>query len=318
MNIDIQEDIKSKLLKYQIPHVEGLVYSLKTYNRALDASDTGTGKTYSAIAVAKSLGLKPFIICPKSVISSWINVLKFFDCQYYGISNYELIQNCKYYTKAFKNERVKCPFIKREKFEPTIKKSNKKQKINYIYRWEFPKDILVIFDEAHRCKNKKTNSSKILFTASQYTAKILLISATISDKPDNFELAGYVLGLYISIKNAKSWIESRGKEFDNVMQGVHDALYPEYASRMRIRDLGNLFPNNQVLAECYDMDNAVEIEEQYKMIEDAVESLKIKEQNTGGLGKIVIARQKIEMLKVPTIRISKAISRRKIGCCYIC
>ena len=34
-----------KLLDYQINHVESLVYSLTSYNRALDASDTGTGKT---------------------------------------------------------------------------------------------------------------------------------------------------------------------------------------------------------------------------------------------------------------------------------
>ena len=66
-----------KLLNYQVEHVERLAYSLTSYNRVLDASDTGTGKTYTSVAVCKIFGWKPFIICPKSVITSWLKVLKF-------------------------------------------------------------------------------------------------------------------------------------------------------------------------------------------------------------------------------------------------
>ena len=91
----IPTDIKPKLLSYQIPHTEKLFNTLKKYSRALDASDTGTGKTYSAIAVAKTLKLKSLIICPKSVINSWKECIEHFNCDCYGISNYELIQNCK-------------------------------------------------------------------------------------------------------------------------------------------------------------------------------------------------------------------------------
>jgi superfamily II DNA or RNA helicase len=53
------------LLKYQIPHVNEMIRSLHIYNIAVDASDTGTGKTYCALSVAKMLNLKPLIICPK-------------------------------------------------------------------------------------------------------------------------------------------------------------------------------------------------------------------------------------------------------------
>jgi len=296
--IKISDDIQKKLLSYQIQHVDNLVYSLGRYKRALDASDTGTGKTYSAIASAASLKLKPLIICPKSVISSWKQALDYFKIDYYGVTNYELIKNCKYYTEKDKYERVKCPYIERMRVKKTDKKGKEKEK--FIFKWKLPNDVLLIFDEAHRCKNKKTTTSDILFTAGASTSNILLLSATISDKPENFEVAGYTLGLYQSLKNSKSWMQSAGNEYDNIMQGVHDRLYPEYASRMRIRDLGDLFPVNQVLAECYDMENAKEIEEQYKAIEDAVEQLKKEESQTDGLGKIIKARQRIEMLKVPT------------------
>ena len=50
-NIKIPENIETKLLDYQILHVQNLIYSLENNNILLDLSDTGCGKTYSAIAV---------------------------------------------------------------------------------------------------------------------------------------------------------------------------------------------------------------------------------------------------------------------------
>ena len=65
-------EIVSKLLAYQVPHTLQLFECLTERKRVLDASDTGTGKTYCALASCKMLKLKPFIICPKSVISNWV------------------------------------------------------------------------------------------------------------------------------------------------------------------------------------------------------------------------------------------------------
>jgi hypothetical protein len=314
----MNQEIRNKLLTYQVQHTEALVESLKKHNRALDASDTGTGKTYSAIAIAKILGLKPFIICPKSVIQTWSEVLDFFDCPYYGISNYELIQNCRYY-KTWGSERSKCPFVTREQKDVAPKKKKdiklkdvmerieeqrtgndkKKKKIKYIYKWKFPDDVLIIFDEAHRCKNKKTNTSSILISASQSrSSKFLLLSATIADKPITFEVCGYVLGLFSNIRNAKHWLN---RHCEDSMSPVFEKLYPEYASRMKIVDLGNLFPKNNIKCECLHMENAKEIAEQYKIIEDAVAQIHKEEEGSGGIGALMKARMKIEHLKIPTM-----------------
>lgn len=297
---NIPDHIKNKLLSYQAEHVVHLVHSLKTHSRVLDASDTGTGKTYSAIAACIVLGYIPFIVCPKSVISSWINVLKFFDANYYGITNYESLQNCKYFT-AVSNGKTICPYITR-----TVVKNEKKEKksdTEYTYTWQnIPENMVIIFDEAHRCKNPKTLNSVILYTLAKHTVKIMMLSATLSDKPENFALAGFVLGLYKNVKDSTRWMERVGKGHNNVMMGVHGVLYDEYACRMRIRDLGKLFPDNQVIASCYDMDNAEEIQEQYRIIEEEVERLKTHEKNSGCiLAAILYARMKIEMLKVPTM-----------------
>ena len=330
MTNTIPENIKQKLLPYQVTHTESIIHSLKTYNRSLDSSDTGTGKTYTSIAACVTLGLKPLIICPKSVLSSWRNVLTFFDADWYGVTNYESMQNCKMFTKNSKNEKVSCPYIKRievtssekekDKMPDTnninIPKKNKKQKkkqvddknipgkpeIGYTYLWQnLPNDIIVIFDETHRCKNPRTLNSVLLYTLAKNTTKILMLSATVSDKPENFALCGFVLGLYKNIREANNWMQSIGKGYDNIMNGLNHVLYPEYAARMRIRNLGKLFPDNQVLAEIYDMDCAEEIEKEYKLIEVEVERLKNAEENSGcALARILYARMRIEALKIPT------------------
>jgi hypothetical protein len=81
----------SKLLDYQIPHVDKLIRNLTQYNVCVDASDTGTGKTYSALYVAKKLNLRPFIVCPKCVISSWKKVAKTIGVDPIYIINYDQI-----------------------------------------------------------------------------------------------------------------------------------------------------------------------------------------------------------------------------------
>src|SRR4029079_11469848 len=120
-----------------------------------------------------------------------------FGASFYGISNYELIQNCKYFSNGSGNQKIKCPFIDRIENEKDknkikiskIKKNNdeNKEEIEYTYSWNLPDDIIIIFDEAHRCKNQRTGNSVLLYTvAKTKNTKILLLSATVSDKPENF------------------------------------------------------------------------------------------------------------------------------------
>jgi len=294
-----EEDIQKYpgLLEYQEPHVDRIMCSMKKNNRALDCSDPGTGKTYTSAALCVSMGLKPFIICPRSVIIAWRDVLKKLKCKYYGISNYETLQNCRYYPEN-KLEKEKCKYIKRTK--ETIIKKNKKKIISHFEWKDLPDDIILIFDEAHKCKNIKTSNSKMLYSASITDVKILMLSATIIDKIEKFAMAGFVLRFYNDIKDYPRWLKGVGADYDNPMIGVHNVIYPDFMSRMRIKDLGDIFPENKVKAECFDMTTKKEIEEQYKIIQQAVEDLKTKEEQSCALAQIIYARQRIEMLRVPT------------------
>jgi hypothetical protein len=189
----------------------------------IDASDTGSGKTYCAIAVCNLLKLTPFIVCPKSVIANWKNVCDEFQIKYLGISNYESLKSGKYYTQNY--EKVKCPYmdiiptkytekmkIKEEKDEEEIDSQDLSQisklkkeapalykyieKTKHDYQFYLPKDSLVIFDEAHRCKNWSSQTSNLLIAMNKCDCKIMMLSATLTDKIDCFKPFGIVLNFY--------------------------------------------------------------------------------------------------------------------------
>ncbi len=293
----LSNDIISKLLPYQVAHTANISHSLKTYKKSLDLSDTGTGKTYCAIAACLTLGKKPFIVCPKAVISSWMRIMKFFGIKYYGITNYEALLGPKMYDAKSPDKKILCPYIKK-----TNNKIAKGDKITYTFDWQnIPDDCVVIYDEAHRCKNTTSYNSKILLALAKTKASILLLSATLIDRPEKFAVFGVVLGLYKNITDSKMWLSKVGEGYDNVNEGIHDTIFPKYASRMKIKDLGKLFPKNKIMAEAYDMDSIKEIQLQYQYIDIAIKQFENKEINSScKLSQILYCRMKIEMLKVPT------------------
>lgn len=319
----------SKLLEYQIPHTIRLLECLLKRNRVLDASDTGTGKTYCAIAAAKMLGFKPFIICPKSVITSWAEVCKIFEIDYLGISNYEMLKNCRYYTPN--SEPVACPYMDRV-MQKTVDKKTKKEKEEAVYQFYLPADTLVIFDEAHRCKNSNTETSKLLIALSRVNLKIMLLSATISDKINCFKPFGVILGFYQELTGYKSWMLAKKKAMDNqalrykytkkynlenspeeeddgditkpdpdqmAVQIIHQAVFPAVGSRMKISELGDLFPSNTISANSYNLASSDEVDAVYREINLILEQLKKLHDVSQALARLIRARQKAEMLKVP-------------------
>jgi superfamily II DNA or RNA helicase len=332
--MSLDEIITKKLLSFQVAHVYQLQECLNLRNKVIDASDTGTGKTYCAIATCALLKLTPFIICPKSVIANWSNVCNEFGVKYLGISNYEMLKNGNYYTENY--EKVKCPYMdidsieitqkieiidnNKEKIiddqdlsqplklkkEPEINKYIKKRK--HEYKFYLPKDTLVIFDEAHRCKNWSSQTSNLLIAISKCECKIMMLSATLTDKIDCFKPFGIVLGFYNVLEGYKPWI--RSKEIINKIKYegwseekkrldiIHNSIFPNYGSRMKIKELGNLFPSNNITANCYFLEDHLKVEELYKEINVEIENLHNLEKKSKALGLIIRNRMRIEMLKV--------------------
>jgi superfamily II DNA or RNA helicase len=293
------------LLQYQVPHVQQLYECFQSINCALDASDTGTGKTYTSMALCHLLKLKPFIICPKSVINTWINVAKAMNVEILGLSNYEKLKGCKYYTPNF--EMTECPYID--------KIGDEKTKYDFVF--QLPSDTIIIADEAHKCKNSKTANSKMLVAMKDSGCKILLLSATITDKIECFRPFGVMFGLYDNTKKYTFWIKNKLRvhfvkatelmvkhgmtQNDVILKIIHNSIFPNRGSRMKIKELGDMFPQNQVLAKCYYSDDHEQVNEIYGLINTALDDLKTKEKKSFALGEIVRCRMRIEMLKLPII-----------------
>ena len=331
-----EQEITKKLLSFQVAHVYQLMEVLRIKNRVIDASDTGTGKTYCAIATCALLKLTPFIVCPKSVISNWVNVCKEFGIPYLGISNYEMLKGGNYYTENY--EKVKCPYmdmdvillndkviqeeqkegkiINRQDIKEPLNKKDLSKKKNFIqqyktnYTFYLPQNTLIIFDEAHRCKNWSSQTSSLLVAMGKSNCKIMMLSATLTDKVDCFKPFGIVLGFYAGLDGYRPWIKSKEiinkikfkklelDEESKRLHIIHDAVFPHFGSRLKISELGDLFPSNNITANAYYLDEHEKVEAIYKEVNEELENLSNLEKQSRGLGILIRARMRIEMLKV--------------------
>lgn len=297
VNINLKNEVAEKLFDYQIMHVFNLMSALRSNNCILDTSDTGTGKTFCAIALCKQLNLRPFVICPKTVMPHWRHVCDVFNVQPLGIVNYELIKTGQYYNK--KGEKVDCNFIKVNEDETSIE-----------FKWGLPNYALLIFDEVHKCKNRKTINAQLLLSAKN-EKKVLMLSATLSDKPQSFHIFGYMLGCYKKLTQARNWINGMLLEDkiyigpkENYVSAINKYLYPNKGSRMRISELKDKFPENQVCADAYYLedDKRDEVNVAFQNIMEHKELIKSaldKETSDKILGEIMKARMKIEKAKIP-------------------
>lgn len=167
--------------------------NVRTLKRAFDAgcpevviaSETGTGKTYTALHLAMSLegSGKILIVCPKSVIPGWRRSIEMFGGDHgkrFCIVNYESAKNLiKPPPKTGRN-------AKRAKTKRG--ESNRKKRINvervtkgqsYV-KWD-----VIVFDESHYLTNFESQRSKAseIFINANSESKVIRISATIGHDP---------------------------------------------------------------------------------------------------------------------------------------
>ena len=300
---------KKLLLPYQIKNTENIIKIIEKNESVLDASDTGTGKTYSAVCACATLKLKPIVICPKAVMKNWKTVCKIFNVEPFFIVNYETLKYAKYYNSH--GDRVKCPYIK---YVETKDKNDKDTTIKKYVWIHIPKNVIFIYDEAHKCANTHTYNGLILRASKETTNnKIMLLSATIADNEKKFKLFFYILNFIEKkqmIENGTTakqcmqlgsiWVNNS----INPMKRIHEELYPNRATRMSIDTLGKLFPETQITATPYSMGKTAEakIEYEYLLINEALQELKNKKgsDKSSILVKILRSHQRIELLKIPT------------------
>lgn len=275
----LDDNTAEHLMNHQIVHVSKMIATAKNNNCVLDGSDTGTGKTYTTVAVCKQLNLTPFIICPKNVISNWINVCNVFDVKFKAIVNYESIKNCKWYGNKdlYELKNSKCPYI---------------DFVNNDYVWKLPKDVVLVYDEVHRCKNKNSKNSKLLMSTKKLKNKKIMLSATVSDTIENFSVFGYMLDFYKDMKSSKSWIKDLLKRSKTTgMKCIYSEIFPRKGSRMLIEEIDD-FSDSLILVETHSSDKFKKLNKYGKQL--------IKGKNNG-LIETTRTLQKIEDIKIDII-----------------
>jgi len=306
--------VHKNLLEYQVDHVLKLIRKLLVSNIAIDASDTGIGKTYISAAICKELERRPIIICPKTLIYIWRQVLTIFKVKAYDIVNYETIRNGKNYVNSKCKTRKTCPYLKLVPHDPNILGQAR-------YSWDVPNDAIVIFDEMHRCKDPTTENGKLLISTKQLAAKkipLLLLSATISERFTDVKILFYLCGLIPSVRSFKQYVQTletkhpkhiiKKSDYDNKQQyniardnAQSMMIYEEikdYTSRIRIKDLGDKFPSNQICCQQFMADEANKIAVAYEEIAQHMLALK-NEELDNHLAEIQKLKQEIEFRKVP-------------------
>ena len=284
--------VTAKLLPYQVDGVRRQVQAIIKHGGGLEASDTGTGKTFVTLAAAYVLDRTVFVCCPKAVIPSWKRAAEHFGMRLYGIGNYELLR------------RGTTPAVK-------LETDGKKEK----FVWQLPPKTVVIFDEVHRLKSPKTQNCAMGMAALSQGFKVMGLSATAADNPMQMKFVGLLTKLFENEKRFFPWMlrngvhkGTYGMHFNGsreVLSGIHKHIFPEHGSRIRIADLGDAFPETQISAEAYEVDGlAGHIAKIYE--EMAAEIERIKASETADKGSCILvaqlrARQRAEVLKIPAI-----------------
>lgn len=294
MNVDL-----SLLLEPQREHAVKALNSLFLNGVFADLSETGCGKTYSAAWVAKNLNVPVVVVCPKIVKKTWNEVLAKFGIKAHVVINYEKLMRGNTEHLSFRN---KCD-------------------VNYtFYEIKFPKDALVIVDEAHKCKGWKSKNSDFLIACKAQGYKLLLLSATAATNPLEMKSFGYATLLH-TLDNFRSFLFDAGafncryggyqidiasERTKRAMQEMHSFLFDQLqcAGRMTRKAFGSIFPDNRIIVDAFDMgSNTDKIQRVYDIMEAELaklenDSSKYKEHHFAIMTK---ARRMSELLKVPTM-----------------
>ena len=292
MNVDL-------LLTPQREHAVNLLNSLYVNGVASDQSETGTGKTYVAAWIAKYLNSPVVIVCPKVVIPSWNKVLSYFGIKAHCLINYEKLIRGNTEHLSFKDGRDDSAS-------------------DYIIN--FPKNSLVILDEVHKCKASTSKNSDFLIKLKMDGYKTLLLSATTATNPLEMKAFGFATTLH-NLVNYRQFITNSGAytgrfggyQIDmgsqrtvEAMANIHNQLFNEYkvSSRMTRKMFDKIFPDNHVMAECFDMGtNTDKINRVYEQMEAELAALEESSVNYSQHHFAIMtkARRMAELLKVPTM-----------------
>ncbi len=239
------------LRPYQIPAVATLMRAILSNRHAIDASDPGLGKTYSAAATARNLGMNVGVVCPANVVTKWTDTLMdVFEIEPEFVLSYDRIRSGKH-----------DQFVSRE--DVTVR-----GKTRTNYQWHLVDKVMLIFDEIHVCSGHDTLNSRILYHAfTNPYVRLLGLSATTANSPLYLDTIGQMLSLHRG-NNWWDWCLSKGARpglygglqfnarpktrAEQGLKEIHAQIFPHRGCRLRRAELADQLPKNDIIVEVVD------------------------------------------------------------------
>ncbi len=299
--------LEEKLFEYQRTPARQIFRALTQgkdewgYPGAWDCSDMGTGKTYQSLAAALATGLEVGVICPKSVIgnartgSGWHGAFAHFEQKPAFVLNYDSL-------RTGRSEWIKKTGVEGRPFEWTLD----------------PDDVALIFDEAHLVKNVSLNR-RLAQAALRQGFRIIFISGTMAAQPTNLGATGVAVGLHNGTKESyaeflrthgcrkigQEWKFNRAAGARHLVR-IHGTVFPRRGARVRIDELGDRFPETQIMAQAVATDDTVAIAKAYEEAQALLAKLKAQgysEEALSAAERIAYmkARRMSEIAKIPAI-----------------
>ncbi|MEO7099086.1 MAG: helicase-related protein [Luteolibacter sp.] len=291
------------LYDYQRTSADHLLDCLRKRRAALDAAETGTGKTPKAVTIAQELGLPVGVVCPLSIIPVWKRWLSEAGIAPQFILNYEQLRT----GKTPYGEWVHVPIKGTVQPNGTVMYDTEEQ-----FSWKLEPEHLIIFDEMHYCKSVDSLNSKLLYAAKKH--HVLMASATPFASPLDLRASGYLMGLHSGkLKDFYQFAINHGAQRrhagandlvfyknDEALRKLQEKIFPDYGDRVTIKELGDKFPKSLVIAESYEIDGARQLSAD---LERQLGELSAKEENDleNPMTLRLRARQRMELLKIPVM-----------------
>lgn len=244
---------------YQIEAAEELSRILCQRGFALDASDTGIGKTFTAIATVLEFqtpsGLRPpvAVICRARAVTKWKDALRMFDIEPVFVMSWERARGGRGSSNCFipiKNRLGRVRAFNLRLDDPTI----------------------LIIDEIHAGGGLKSQNAELVIAAQRCPeAMVLGLSATPADSPLKMRALGFCTGLHQLDDNFWNWCRRNGcvrspfgglyfrkGDRDRVLTDIHRHLFTDpdkRGIRLRKKDLfeAGQFPISETFVELWDL-----------------------------------------------------------------
>lgn len=271
--------LKGFLLSNQVLHAKKLIQALKKYNSAIDISQAGAGKTYTAVAAAKVLEKKIIVITTLTNSNKWKEVSAIAKVQNH-VTTYESLRS----------------------------KNNQFISQNDFYRWNIdPQKFLIIYDEAHKTINKETINQKILLAAIIQKIPVLFLSASLADNPFEFRAIGFALRIYKNIGEYNLWLQNHQALPEN--QNTKNWKIPLSEKRKEMQRIRRFLFNTGRASEIpvsYQVKNniipvLIKKQKQNLQIQEAIEAIKLEATEEKPFVKILRERQISELQKIKYI-----------------